>query len=177
MVKHPAWAAAINSSGFVPFSFSKRVRKEYGVSASTPESVERLPLPSRPVPRQTAFALRIMVRLLAIACSELSQAHYDSGRSRRLFQGVGVDRHLSQALARRCKDRVGDRGDDRRGPSFAHPARRLGTLDDMDLDRRRLADAQHLIGVEVGLLDPAIFQRDLAIERGGDAENDRALDL
>jgi hypothetical protein len=52
--------AAINSSGLVPFSFSKRVLKEYGVSASTPESVERLPLPARPVPRQTAFALRIM---------------------------------------------------------------------------------------------------------------------
>jgi hypothetical protein len=34
--------------------------EEYGVSASTPESVERLPLPARPVPRQTAFALRIM---------------------------------------------------------------------------------------------------------------------
>jgi hypothetical protein len=47
----------------------------------------------------------------------------------------------------------------------------------MDLDRRRLADAQHLVGVEVGLLAPAIFQRYLAIERGGEAENGRALDL
>src|SRR3984893_6749401 len=64
MVKHPAWAAAINSSGLVPFSFSKRVLKEYGVSARTPESLERLPLPARPVPRQTAFALRIMFCLL-----------------------------------------------------------------------------------------------------------------
>ena len=72
MVKHPAWAAAINSSGLVPFSFSKRVLKEYGVSASTPESVERLPLPARPVPRQTAFALRIMSRLPVILCYELS---------------------------------------------------------------------------------------------------------
>src|SRR5580704_18561471 len=60
MVKHPACAAAINSSGLVPFSSSKRVRNEYGVSASTPESVERVPLPARPVPCQTAFALRIM---------------------------------------------------------------------------------------------------------------------
>src|SRR6202453_4278843 len=61
MVKHPACAAAISSSGLVPFSFSKRVLKEYGVAASTPESVERLPLPSRPVPLHTAFALRIML--------------------------------------------------------------------------------------------------------------------
>jgi hypothetical protein len=60
MVKQPACAAAMSSSGLVPFSFSNRVLKEYGVSASTPESVERLPLPARPVPRQTAFALRIM---------------------------------------------------------------------------------------------------------------------
>src|SRR5438874_10418544 len=60
IVKHPACAAAISSSGFVPFSFSKRVLKEYGVFESTPESVERSPPPSRPVPRQTAFALRII---------------------------------------------------------------------------------------------------------------------
>src|SRR5205807_3252396 len=77
IVKHPAWAAAINSSGLVPFSFSKRVLKEYGVSASTPESVERFPLPARPVPRQTAFALRIMLHILAVACSKLSRIHLD----------------------------------------------------------------------------------------------------
>jgi hypothetical protein len=31
MLKHPAWAAAISSSGFVPIPFSKRVLKEYWV--------------------------------------------------------------------------------------------------------------------------------------------------
>ena len=61
----------MSSSGLLPFSFSKRVLKEYGVFASTPESVERLPLPARPVPRQTAFALRIMSGLLAIVCPML----------------------------------------------------------------------------------------------------------
>src|SRR5258707_12162416 len=65
MVKHPAWAAAINSSGLVPFSFSNRVLNEYGVSASTPESLERLPLPPRPVPCHIALALRIMRFFLA----------------------------------------------------------------------------------------------------------------
>jgi hypothetical protein len=64
MVKHPAWAAAISSSGFVLFSFSKRVLNEYGASASTPESVVRLPVPVRPVPCQTALALRIMLNSL-----------------------------------------------------------------------------------------------------------------
>src|ERR1700733_4275549 len=60
IVKHPACAAAINSSGLVPFSFSNRVLNEYGVFASTPESDERSPFPARPLPRQTALALRIM---------------------------------------------------------------------------------------------------------------------
>ena len=31
IVKHPAWAAAINSSGLVPLAFSKRVENECGV--------------------------------------------------------------------------------------------------------------------------------------------------
>src|SRR6185312_10274485 len=66
IVKHPACAAAISSSGFVPFSFSKRVRNEYGVPSSTPESLVSWPLPARPVPCQTAFALRIIVLLLDI---------------------------------------------------------------------------------------------------------------
>jgi len=48
---------------------SNLILKEYGVSASTPESVERFPLPARPVPRHTAFALRIMLHVLAVACS------------------------------------------------------------------------------------------------------------
>src|SRR5258708_32298688 len=65
MVKQPAWAAAINSSGLVPFSFSNRVLNEYGVSASTPESLERPPLPARPVPCHIALALRIMRFFLA----------------------------------------------------------------------------------------------------------------
>src|SRR6266851_3631425 len=55
-------------------------------------------------------------------------------RSHRLLQRGGVDRQLSQALAGRRKDRVGDGGSDGRGPGLAHPARRLGTLDDVDLD-------------------------------------------
>src|SRR6185437_7707654 len=60
MVKHPACAAAISSSGFVPFSLSKRVLNEYGVAARTPESLDSSPLPVRPAPRQSALALRIM---------------------------------------------------------------------------------------------------------------------
>jgi hypothetical protein len=47
----------------------------------------------------------------------------------------------------------------------------------VDLDRRRLIDAQDLVGVEVGLLDTAVLERDLAMERRRDAEDDRPSDL
>src|SRR5258708_36741017 len=58
IVKHPACAAAISSSGFVPAPFSKRVENEYCVFERTPLSVEIVPLPSFSDPFQTAEALR-----------------------------------------------------------------------------------------------------------------------
>jgi hypothetical protein len=47
----------------------------------------------------------------------------------------------------------------------------------VDLDCRRLVHAQHLIRVEVALLDTPVLQRDLAIEGSGGAEDDAALEL
>src|SRR6516162_7200428 len=38
-------------------------------------------------------------------------------------------------------------------------------------------DPQHLVGVEIGLLDSSVLQGDLAIKCRSDAKNDRALDL
>jgi hypothetical protein len=58
MEKHPACAAAINSSGFVPGVFSNRVLNEYGVLLSTPLADDTAPLPSFSPPFQTALALR-----------------------------------------------------------------------------------------------------------------------
>src|ERR1700719_4533079 len=58
MVKHPACAAANNSSGLVPIPFSKRVLKEYCVCFKVPLSVDRVPLPSLSPPVHTADALR-----------------------------------------------------------------------------------------------------------------------
>src|ERR1700733_880435 len=62
--KHPACAAAINSSGFVPGAFSKRVVKEYCVLFSAPPGAEIVPLPSFNPPFQTALALRCIDVLL-----------------------------------------------------------------------------------------------------------------
>src|SRR5688572_31726938 len=60
MEKQPAWAAAISSSGFVPFPSSKRVLNEYCVSWSTPLSAEMLPLPSLRLPHPPADPLRFI---------------------------------------------------------------------------------------------------------------------
>src|SRR5579864_7504020 len=58
--KHPAWADAINSSGFVPGAFSNLVEKEYCVLFNTPPGAEIVPFPSFNPPFQTALALRCM---------------------------------------------------------------------------------------------------------------------
>ena len=94
-------------------------------------------------------------------------------RSKRLLQRCSVHRQLAHAFAGRRKDRVGDCGSDGRSPGFAHPARRLGTPDNVDLDDRRLVDAEELIGIEIALLDPAALQRDLAIARNFEAQSTR----
>src|SRR5207249_7109683 len=54
--KQPACAAPTSSSGFVPFSFSKRVQNEYAASERTPLAVETVPRPSLRPPCQTAEA-------------------------------------------------------------------------------------------------------------------------
>ena len=58
--KHPACAAAINSSGFVPGAFSNRVAKEYCVLFRAPPGAEIDPFPSFSPPFQTALAFRCM---------------------------------------------------------------------------------------------------------------------
>jgi len=56
IVKQPACAAATSSSGFVPFSPSKRVENEYGVCDSTPLSVVSDPFPVLRSPCHCAVA-------------------------------------------------------------------------------------------------------------------------
>src|ERR1035438_5487492 len=60
MVKHPAWAAAMSSSGLVPEPAAKRELKEYGVCLRTALSVDRVPLPFLRLPCQIADAFRFM---------------------------------------------------------------------------------------------------------------------
>src|SRR5262245_13477274 len=88
-----------------------------------------------------------------------------------------VDRHLAQARAGRREYGVCDRGHDARSPRLAYSPGCLVILGDVHFDDRRFVHAQDLIVVEVALLDASAFQSDLAIERGRDAEHDRALYL
>src|SRR5947208_871954 len=60
IVKQPAWAAAISSSGFVSTPSPKRERNEYGVWFSTLLGVSSDPWPSLSVPCQTAVAVRFI---------------------------------------------------------------------------------------------------------------------
>src|ERR1700757_461095 len=60
IVKHPACAAAISSSGFVPTPFSNRVENEYWVLFRTPLCVDTVPCPFFRSPCQTADAVRFI---------------------------------------------------------------------------------------------------------------------
>src|SRR5271165_326962 len=62
IVKQPAWAAAMSSSGFVPEPLANRDVKEYGVCRRTPLSVETAPLPLLRFPCQMADAFRFISR-------------------------------------------------------------------------------------------------------------------
>jgi hypothetical protein len=88
----------------------------------------------------------------------------------RLLQRGGVDRQLSKALASCREDRVRDGGNNRRSPGPAHSARRLRIMNDVNLDHRRFVLTKQLVGVEIGLLYTALFDRDLTVERRRDVE-------
>src|SRR5258706_11685119 len=83
-------------------------------------------------------------------------------------------RKLANAFAGRGKDRVGQRRSGRRGSGLAHPSRRLAARHDVDLDRWRLVHPQHLVIVEIALLDAPPLHRDLSTQRRREAEDDTA---
>src|SRR6266849_6507831 len=112
------------------------------------------------------------VRTVAV----LPSTHRPVG-SRRLLQRCGIDGHLPQSLAGCRKNCIGNCRNDGRSPAFAHSAWRLETLNDVDVDRGCLIDAEHLIAIEIALFDTAILQRDLAMKRRRDTEDGGALDL
>ena len=69
----------------------------------------------------------------------------------------------------------GGGGDENRG--LAHTSPEPARRHDNAFDFRHLRHAQDFVGVEILLLDPAAFERDLAIEQGGQPIGKRAFDL
>src|SRR5690606_8680205 len=91
--KHPAWAAPMSSSGFVPGPSSKRGLKPYCAALSTPLSLEIVPLPSRTLPVHTADAF------FFISLSMTSATH-----------GAGPDRTGQQRTCRSPSPSATQRG-------------------------------------------------------------------
>lgn len=60
IVKQPAWAAAMSSSGLVPMPSANRELNEYWVLSRTVLWVVKVPFPSLPEPFQTAVAFRFI---------------------------------------------------------------------------------------------------------------------
>jgi hypothetical protein len=94
---------------------------------------------------------------------------FPSGRTE-----LRLERQLPDPLPGGRENRVGQgrRGD--RSTRLTQAARRLEVSHQVYLDRGRFVHPQDPVIVEVGLLDPAIFERDLAPQRGTDAEIDAA---
>src|SRR5512147_1809131 len=70
MLKHAASAAAINSSGFAPGAFSKRVENVILVSFNAPLVVDVVPTPLLKSPFHVAVAVRIMSAMCRHSLSE-----------------------------------------------------------------------------------------------------------
>src|SRR6185503_3072375 len=77
IVKQPACAAAINSSGLVPTPSAKRVLNEYWVLLRVVLWVVRSPLPSWKVPFQCACAVRFIVLVIYLWNCKVSVDIFD----------------------------------------------------------------------------------------------------
>src|SRR5262245_48287045 len=78
------------------------------------------------------------------------------------FKLSAVDWELPNPLAGCREDRVRDRGYHSRRTRLTDASRSLRALDQMNVDRGHLVDAQQLIVIEIALLDAAVLNRDLA---------------
>src|SRR5947208_1848611 len=164
--KQPACAAAINSSGFVPRPFSKRVLNEYCVSARTPLCVERVPLPSFNPPRQTADAVRFIILRLILTGVRRNEK---KDASQRLTETFGARSHYP------CRPRLCGSGN-----SFgAAEGVRLVGLRENGLVHRETPSAREKKGKEPRQINESKFagvfaaERQLVHEEKRDAKIDR----
>src|SRR5215471_12987294 len=108
----------------------------------------------------------------------MPDAEIRSSKARLRLQVLPVDRQFAQALAGGLEDRVGERRRHRRHARLADTAWRRIALHQMNVDlARRVADAGHLVVVEVALLDAALLGGDLAKDGSAEGIDDGALHL
>src|SRR5262252_2252063 len=88
------------------------------------------------------------------------------------------DRQRADSLPGQLEERIADRRSDRRRARLADSAEVFEAgVHDVHLDAWRGCKANHVVAREVRLLDASRLHRDLAMQRGGQAEDDRALHL
>ena len=97
----------------------------------------------------------------------------DRGRAlERLGRSAGAGCACRSRRRSRCRSRGPPSA-----PRLAEPAGGLPRVEDVRLDDRSLGDPEHRVGVEVGLLDAPLVDRDLAVEGGRQRVDEPALHL
>src|SRR5664279_5178221 len=89
----------------------------------------------------------------------------------------GKDWQLADALLGRSVESVAQRGCERRHGRLTDAGGSLVTLDEVGFNRRDLVHAQDRVGIEVRLLNLAVFDCDLAAQCRRQSEDDGAVEL
>src|SRR6266852_5901913 len=96
-----------------------------------------------------------------------SPSAFSAVSASRALELARVDRKRPDALAGERVDRVADGGGDAGDAGLAEAAGFVAGVENVDLDQGHLVDSQHLVVVEVGLLDASLVDRDLPVIDGG----------
>src|SRR5262249_52966919 len=129
----------------------------------------------------TAVAAKAAIGLGRIRCAlspvatMILRERFDRSLDR--LQVLGTYRQAPDALSRPGEDGVGHRWSDRRHAGLTDTAHLLRAGHDVHLHGRHLVHAQHRIVVKVPLLDSSALERDLAVKRSREAEDDAAFHL
>src|SRR6266568_4079296 len=165
----PHWAMPQPNLG--PFTSStSRNTQSRGISGST-SALRFLPL----------TVSSIIWDLLGLSVMQYCKSRFswsEQFTSSNEAQTLVRERQRADALAGRGEDRVAQRRGERRERRLAHPAPEPAARDEHRLDTlRHLGHSHDAVVVEVGLLDAALAQGDLAPERRGEPVGDTALHL
>src|SRR6185437_4507357 len=92
-----------------------------------------------------------------------------------LLQKRSIDGQSTYANSGCCKDGIGQRRCDELRAQFSDTGGRFQTVHNVNLNFRRIIDAQHLIVMKIALFDTPVFDRDLTRKYSGESEIDATL--